>query len=241
MDRKVDYQISVVNQAIIKIIGEGDLSTYDQLITKNIRSHCPASWKELHQIEIYGQENAKQVDEHYSQAFHPMSVTIDEITPFKGDKFFTRWRCEKFHANQFYGIKATNRKVILGGQTIFCVGEEMKINEVWHSWDMLGLLCQIDWQPQLNRILDKANMQKIIDKSSRLTIREKECLRLQIKGKTAKETAALLFISPRTVEYHFENVKDKLDCKNKKELFAIAQILESHHLLLNHSKKTSRA
>lgn len=225
MKRKIENQISVVNETIIQIIGKGDLSSYDRLIAKNMKSHCPESWKEIHKTEIYGQEDAKHMDEHYSQAFHPISVTIDEITAFNEEKFFTRWRCEKFHANPFYGIKATHRKVILGGQTIFCLGEDMKVEEVWHFWDMLGLLRQIDWQPRLNTFSNSDHAQKIFDRASCLTPREKECLSLQIRGKTAKETAALLFISPRTVEYHFDNVKSKFDCKSKKELFAMAQIL----------------
>ena len=53
---------------------------------------------------------------------------------------------------------------------------------------------------------------------SSLSKREKECLKLFLKGKTAQETASLLNISRRTVETYFENIKDKLGCFTKAEI-----------------------
>lgn len=53
---------------------------------------------------------------------------------------------------------------------------------------------------------------------SSLSTREKECLELFLKGKTAKETASLLNLSRRTVESYFENIKDKLGCFSKAEI-----------------------
>lgn len=51
-----------------------------------------------------------------------------------------------------------------------------------------------------------------------LTAREVECLTLISKGKTAKEIGRIINISPRTVEYHLNTSKDKLDCNFKSEL-----------------------
>lgn len=52
-----------------------------------------------------------------------------------------------------------------------------------------------------------------------LSAREKECINHFLNGKTAKETAALLGLSYRTVEDYFANIKKKLNCRNKRELF----------------------
>ncbi len=52
----------------------------------------------------------------------------------------------------------------------------------------------------------------------RLSNRELGCARLIMQGKTAREIAALLFISPRTVETHINHLKDKLNCSNKSAL-----------------------
>jgi DNA-binding CsgD family transcriptional regulator len=44
----------------------------------------------------------------------------------------------------------------------------------------------------------------------RLTGREIECLRLVARGKTDREIAQILSVSPRTARFHVENVKTKL-------------------------------
>ncbi|MGQ3889282.1 helix-turn-helix transcriptional regulator [Legionella sp. CNM-1927-20] len=51
-----------------------------------------------------------------------------------------------------------------------------------------------------------------------LTLREKEVLWWHIRGKTSDETAYLLGISRRTVERHFENLREKYNCKSKSQL-----------------------
>lgn len=54
-----------------------------------------------------------------------------------------------------------------------------------------------------------------------LTPREKQCLHWYRLGKTAKETARVLNISPRTVEEYLDNIKRKLGCRNKRDLLNI--------------------
>ena len=226
MNKKNKKQILVVSETMQKIIGKGDLSGHESLLSQDIISHCPESWKEIHSIEVKGQQQVHQMDQEYTHAFHPINVTINELISFNQSKILVMWTSERFHANNFYNIKATKRKVIMGGQSIYSFNEELKINEIWHSWDMFGLLRQIDWQPPFKNSNCFPNSPLIDLPHLSLTPREKECLSLQLHGKTAKETAKLLFISPRTVEYHFENIKNKLNCNNKKEIFTLAKILE---------------
>ncbi len=65
---------------------------------------------------------------------------------------------------------------------------------------------------------------KLQDKG--LTERESQCLFVLSKGKTAKEIAIRLDLSPRTVEKHIENIKNKLDCYRRSQLieFVISAI-----------------
>jgi two-component system response regulator FixJ len=62
------------------------------------------------------------------------------------------------------------------------------------------------------------------EKLSRLTSREREVLEHAVKGLHAKEIAALLGISPRTVEVHRSRIMEKLEVRNIAELvrFGIA-------------------
>lgn len=70
-----------------------------------------------------------------------------------------------------------------------------------------------------------------LDMARSLSAREKQCVKLLADGKSAKETGDLLKLSPRTVEYYFENIKNKLSCSNKQEIFSLAKTFEELGLL----------
>lgn len=55
-----------------------------------------------------------------------------------------------------------------------------------------------------------------------LTVSERRVLRLLANGKTSKEIAEALFISPRTVDHHRANISGKLDLKGKNGLLTFA-------------------
>lgn len=63
------------------------------------------------------------------------------------------------------------------------------------------------------RIIDNG---KIVD----LTPRETEVLYFLYSGKSAKDTAELMKLSKRTVEFHLENIKSKAFCRTKLELLS---------------------
>ena len=56
-----------------------------------------------------------------------------------------------------------------------------------------------------------------------LTHREAEILRLVAQGKTNKEIAAVLYVSPLTIRTHLEHVYEKLGVGNRAE--AVARVL----------------
>ncbi len=57
-----------------------------------------------------------------------------------------------------------------------------------------------------------------------LTEREAQCLYHLSEGKSAKETAKLINVSQRTVEFHLNNIKEKVGCRTKIELLAKIKI-----------------
>ena len=67
--------------------------------------------------------------------------------------------------------------------------------------------------------------------AEKLSTRERECLKLLIEAKSAKETAALLGLSSRTIESYFENLKMKFSCWSKQEILKIARTLDEAGLL----------
>jgi DNA-binding CsgD family transcriptional regulator len=66
----------------------------------------------------------------------------------------------------------------------------------------------------------KINQVKILSK------REKECLQYLTRGMTAKQIARILNLSPRTIEFYIENMKNKLECHNRIEL--VAKAIQNH-------------
>lgn len=61
-----------------------------------------------------------------------------------------------------------------------------------------------------------------------LTEKQENCLFLLIRGKSIKEIAKILGISPRTVESHMESIKNRLDCRSKSDI--IEKAMDSGYL-----------
>ncbi len=58
------------------------------------------------------------------------------------------------------------------------------------------------------------------------TQREYDCMQHLLKGKTLKQTAFLLGLSPRTVEYYLNNIKRRFGCHNKITLLKKARCMK---------------
>lgn len=68
----------------------------------------------------------------------------------------------------------------------------------------------------------RAGQESADDRGSQLTEREKEVVTLIADGKTGREIAKVLVISPNTVDRHRTNIMSKLDMHNKAELVRYA-------------------
>jgi len=98
--------------------------------------------------------------------------------------------------------------------------------------------------PKIQQLKNKAHTLKLLKKMGildefafeELTEREEECAQHYLLGKTAGQIAAALKISRRTAEHHIENIKSKLGCSTKVELFAKLKTLQRFNLFLHHSQ-----
>ncbi len=64
-----------------------------------------------------------------------------------------------------------------------------------------------------------------------LTSRESECLFYLLRGRTPKEIANKLFVSPKTVYFHIENIKKKWNCHSRSDIFDKAYEYECFNVI----------
>jgi len=69
-----------------------------------------------------------------------------------------------------------------------------------------------------------------------LTARELQVFKRLVMGESAKTIGAILYISPKTVESHTENIKNKLKVKTKAEIIGVAIREGLIHLLQNNTE-----
>jgi DNA-binding CsgD family transcriptional regulator len=77
----------------------------------------------------------------------------------------------------------------------------------------LGLLDALGITSKKNQVMLGSEIENVY-----LTNREIQCLRLHVRGQSAKEIAMTIGLSRRTVEHYLENIKKKLRVSSKTEL-----------------------
>lgn len=126
-----------------------------------------------------------------------------------------RNKCEmiNFYANNTEVLKnfneyflEVNASLLNSVKSDCLIVTELKLFEVKiiESENVQAFLASIGKQAKINKM--------------NLSEREKECVEHLILGKSAKEIARVLNISPRTVEVHFRNIKMKTGCKRLSQL-----------------------
>lgn len=91
----------------------------------------------------------------------------------------------------------------------------------------------LPWMPPETVIayLRDLGLHKEVESFLKLSKRELECLHYLLMGKSAKETAASLKISHRTIESYIESMKNKLGCFSKSQLFTLATLFHELGLI----------
>ena len=64
------------------------------------------------------------------------------------------------------------------------------------------------------------------DMIARMTIREQEVMRLVVQGKSNKEVANTLALSPKTVEVHRAHVMEKMEVRSLADLIRAVLVIE---------------
>ena len=126
----------LVRRMIEQLWNQRNLAIADELAAPNFVSHDPAS-----PDFGRGPEALKRMVKHYTEAFPDTRFTIDEMIS-EGDRVVARWSVTGTHQGRLGDIPPTNRQVTVTGVDIARVSGG-KVQEVWTSWDALGMMRQL--------------------------------------------------------------------------------------------------
>lgn len=135
------------------------------------------------------------------------------------DKQYNFFQRVKLHKDDFYTWFYTVLKVVS-----FDLGIRMDHKIIILSSPIIGMDHLIS---RVNKTLEQNSfIQNNYKKFALLTKREKEIIKLVANGKSTKEIAEMLFLSPLTVSTHRKNLIRKIECENFSDLLKFAVIFD---------------
>ena len=118
-----------------------DITAADQFYSPDLVTHSP--YAPDGNIDSF----KKQSIEDFA-AFPDLHIAIDDLVA-EGDKVVKFWTLHGTHKQEWIGIPATGKKVVVTGMEIFRFENE-KIAETWEIMDLLGMLQQLGVIPPLD-------------------------------------------------------------------------------------------
>lgn len=173
-----------------------------------------------------------------------LGITLEEITSLTSEQYFTRFfnpEDSKDYVPKILGLMELDgdkENVTYFQQVRLAIGSDWN----WHMGSTKIFLRDPQGKPLLtitlafaidamhhmaakaDRLLEENNfLRKHYHVFAKLSPRERDILRLLALGKSAPETAEILFISTATVETHRKNIKQKLETNSFYELSQYAR------------------
>lgn len=130
----------LVRRYFEECLNQGKLETIDELISPTYVSHYPAGYD-----LGGGPEDVKQIVASVRRGFSDLHFTLEDFVA-QGEKVVARWTFRGTHDGDFMGIAPTGKQAQVAGVAVYRIADG-KIEEVWLSWDVFGLLKQLDALP----------------------------------------------------------------------------------------------
>lgn len=124
------------------------------------------------------------------------------------------YQIHKHHLTSFITYESSKEEIL---EAIRKTGQGIK----FFSPKVVEALIAMTYGPSQG-LMNVASKNESSEAAALLSEREKEILKLVVKGKTAQEMADELFLSIHTVYTHRKNILKKLSCKNATELLNFA-------------------
>ena len=128
---------AIVRRYFEECLNQGKMETIDEVISPTYVSHYPAGYD-----LGGGPDDVKQIVTSMRRGFPNVHFTIEDFVS-QGEKVVARWTFHGTHDGNFMGITPTGKEVAVAGVAVYRIENE-KIEEVWLSWDVFGLLKQLE-------------------------------------------------------------------------------------------------
>ncbi|MCY7382246.1 MAG: ester cyclase, partial [Microcoleus sp. CAN_BIN18] len=92
--------------------------------------------------EFVGVAEAKRFIQAFLTAFPDGRYSVEDTIVSGSEKIVTRWTATATHQGSFGGVAPTQKRVTMLGITIFAL-TETKITALWSTWDVQGVLLQL--------------------------------------------------------------------------------------------------
>lgn len=228
-----EKNIELVRNFFEQHSNKSDSMHYEEFVSPNVVVHGPGTVQEK-----IGIEHAKEIDKDYFRNKPGRTFSIEEIFSYT-DKVYLRWNCTGRHKKILKAGDTKDSTFSITGFSIYRI-KEGKIVQIWKYWDRLGLLEQLVEVSIQSDTAESGHYLELLKSLGRgkyfkdvplLSKRERQCLQALLLGETAKEVASRYTLSFRTIESYYENLKNKLNCQTKRDLFKAAQALEKLQLI----------
>jgi steroid delta-isomerase-like uncharacterized protein len=127
----------IVRRYFEECLNQGNMETIEELIAPTYVSHYPAGYD-----LGGGPDDVKQIVSSVRRGFPNVHFTIEDFIS-QGEKVVARWTFHGTHDGNFMGVASTGKEVVVAGVAVYRIADE-KIEEVWLSWDVFGLLKQLE-------------------------------------------------------------------------------------------------
>jgi len=118
-----------------ELFNQGNLAAADELVAANYLNHNAVPG------ETPGREGLKQFVTYIHRAWADLKFVVEDQLA-EGDKVTTRWTLTATHQDEFAGIPATGKQVVIQAINIHRVVDG-QIQEGWLEWDALGMMQQL--------------------------------------------------------------------------------------------------
>ena len=224
------YKTTLIHDMTIEVWGNKNFTAIDKNFSNDV---IYDSFIE----KAIGKKNIILIAKKFFNALSENTIKINDITK-KNDIVCIKWDGSIKHTGIFYGLHPTGKKLqfnVIGFYkmknsliTEACTLSNLKFNMVKngsiHCFSQNNIIKQTNNNEILLSIKNICNIN--------LTNQEIATASLWLSGHSNKSSAKILNISSRTVEEYRTRIKNKLDVKDKKQLYVFIRHIEALDLLL---------